>query len=255
MLWVLAGCGGSGTSIAPTSSRHVPPKWSSPGTPIKNKARTSNQYEHTVKKGDTLYSIAWQHGLDYRVLGRWNGIKPPYLIHSGQKLVLKPKQPHSGSRRSKSIPKSTRQTRTYSKSRRKKSETKKRKNDKKQKTRWRWPVNGRLISTFSARDPGRHGIKIAGKPGQAVVAAASGRVVYAGSGLRGYGMLIIVKHDENFLSAYAHNRKLLVKEATKVRAGQRIAEMGQTGTNRVMLHFEIRHNGKPVNPLYYLPGH
>jgi lipoprotein NlpD len=96
-------------------------------------------------------------------------------------------------------------------------------------------------------------LNITGRPGQSVVAAADGRVVYAGGGLRGYGELIIVKHNKRFLSAYAHNNRVLVKEGDKVKVGQRIAEMGSTGTDKVMLHFEIRRDGKPVDPVRYLP--
>ena len=118
---------------------------------------------------------------------------------------------------------------------------------------WRWPTQGQLIGRFSAGDPKRQGIDIAGTAGQAVVAAADGVVVYSGAGLVGYGELIIVKHSDEWLSAYAHSRKRLVSEGTPVRAGQPIAELGRSGTSRDMLHFEVRRNGKPVDPLQVLP--
>ncbi|MEC8428765.1 MAG: peptidoglycan DD-metalloendopeptidase family protein, partial [Pseudomonadota bacterium] len=119
--------------------------------------------------------------------------------------------------------------------------------------KWRWPAKGKVIATFSSRNPLNKGVDIAGKLGESVVAAGSGVVVYAGSGVRGYGKLMIIKHSETFLSAYAHNRKLLVKEGQSVKAGQKIAEMGSSGTDRNKLHFEIRKEGKPVNPMGYLP--
>ncbi len=118
---------------------------------------------------------------------------------------------------------------------------------------WVWPVRGHVLSKFSAVNPSAKGIDIAAQEGTPVVAAADGEVVYSGNALRGYGNLIIIKHKKNFLTAYAHNRKNMVKEGDKVLIGQRIAEMGQTGTDRVMLHFEVRHQGKPIDPQGVLP--
>lgn len=112
---------------------------------------------------------------------------------------------------------------------------------------------GKVVSTFSIRDPGRRGIDIVGRKGQSVNAAAAGRVVYRGNGLRGYGNLIILKHNETYFSAYAHTEDVVVKENEKVKLGQRIADMGDTSSEKTKLHFEIRRNGKPVNPLRYLP--
>jgi lipoprotein NlpD len=121
--------------------------------------------------------------------------------------------------------------------------------------RWRWPGEGKIVGTFIAGDQTRQGIDIAGKAGDPVQAAADGEVVYSGNGLLGYGELIIVKHNPTFLSAYGHNRARLVKEGERVKAGQQIAEMGSSASSRDELHFEIRKNGKPVNPLDYLPAH
>lgn len=118
---------------------------------------------------------------------------------------------------------------------------------------WRWPTDGKIIDNFSAAEGGNKGIDIAGSRGQPVVATASGRVVYAGNALRGYGNLIIIKHNDDYLSAYAHNDSMLVREQQEVKAGQKIATMGSTGTSSVRLHFEIRYKGKSVNPLRYLP--
>lgn len=118
---------------------------------------------------------------------------------------------------------------------------------------WKWPTDGKIIDNFSASEGGNKGIDIAGSRGQSVVATASGRVVYAGNALRGYGNLIIIKHNDDYLSAYAHNDTMLVREQQEVQAGQKIATMGSTGTSSVRLHFEIRYKGKSVNPLRYLP--
>jgi lipoprotein NlpD len=119
---------------------------------------------------------------------------------------------------------------------------------------WHWPSNGKVISNFAAGDMLKTGIDIAGNAGDPVLAAADGEVVYSGNGLIGYGELVIVKHNDSFLSAYGHNRKRLVQEHERVRAGQPIAEMGSSSAARDELHFEIRKNGKPVNPMDYLPG-
>ena len=118
---------------------------------------------------------------------------------------------------------------------------------------WQWPTSGNIIQGFSNTDGGNKGIDISGSRGQAVKAAASGRVVYAGNALRGYGNLIIIKHNDDFLSAYAHNDKILVTDQQEVKAGQEIAKMGSSGTNNVKLHFEIRYKGKSVDPVRYLP--
>jgi lipoprotein NlpD len=118
---------------------------------------------------------------------------------------------------------------------------------------WRWPTDGKIIDNFSSSEGGNKGVDIAGTRGQPIFATADGRVVYAGNALRGYGNLIIIKHNDDYLSAYAHNDTMLVREQQEVKAGQKIATMGSTGTSSVRLHFEIRYKGKSVNPLRYLP--
>ncbi|HBZ47028.1 MAG TPA: hypothetical protein DEO93_07105, partial [Stenotrophomonas sp.] len=118
---------------------------------------------------------------------------------------------------------------------------------------WRWPADGALVGRFVGADVTKQGVDIAGSSGQPVRATASGVVVYSGAGLVGFGELIIIKHNDQWLSAYGHNRKRLVNEGQSVKAGEQIAEMGRTGTTRDMLHFEIRYNGRPVDPLLYLP--
>lgn len=119
---------------------------------------------------------------------------------------------------------------------------------------WRWPADGPLLSRFVPGEPTRQGVDIGGAGGSPVRAAGDGTVVYSGAGLVGYGELVIIKHSESWLSAYGHNRKRLVNEGQNVKAGDQIAEMGRSGAARDMLHFEIRYNGKPVDPLLYLPG-
>ena len=204
-----------------------------------------------VKRGDTLYRLAVSNGISPMDLALWNGISAPYTIYPGQRLWLYPRSgaqaartttaPSAGTRR----PPVVRPTQTPP-----------------QPTTpppvrssiaWRWPTDGQIINRYADGAPPRQGIDIAGKGGQAVRSAADGVVVYSGSGLVGYGELVIVKHDEQWLSAYGHNRTRLVNEGARVKAGEQIAEMGSTGTAREMLHFEIRYNGKPVDPLQYLP--
>ena len=243
---------------------------------------------HTVRSGDTLYSIGWQYGLDVEKLAAWNALRPPYRIYRGQRLRLRPPPreaprprasvsgpstprasvPKTASSPAPSRPKTAAPPARATTTAKAKARQTPAGHGKKAPAasratapaaaargplRWRWPASGRLISRFDARRPGRKGIDIAGKSGDPVRAAADGVVVYAGSGLSGYGRLIIIKHNKVFLSAYAHNRKLMAKEGQRVKAGQRIAQMGRSGTDRTRLHFEIRRNGSPVDPLRYLP--
>ena len=225
---------------------------------------------YTVRKGDTLYGISFRYNLDYRSVARWNGIRPPYRIYPGQRIRLYPpktvKNParhrvasaHSASR-AKPRSTSARAARRISSPPRAHSGSRRTRgpagdtSTASSALRWQWPTQGTLLRRFAADGPGRKGIDIAGRTGQPVRAAADGVVVYAGSGLRGYGELIIIKHNNTYLSAYAHNRRLLVKEGERVRRGQKIAELGSSGTDRPKLHFEIRRHGKPVDPLRYLP--
>ena len=206
-----------------------------------------------VQRGDTLYGIAFRNGLDYRDVAAWNGIGPPYTIYPGQRLRLSG-TPGTG--------RTVARTATRPPERRPPPSATPGRPPASQPApppaaashlRWTWPAEGDLVGRFAAGDPTRQGIDIAGKRGAPVRAAADGVVVYSGAGLVGYGELVIVKHDEAWLSAYGHNRARLVQEGEKVRAGQQIAEMGRTGADRDMLHFEVRHNGKPVDPLRYLP--
>ena len=208
---------------------------------------------HRVQRGETLYSIAWRYGWDYRSLARANSIGAPYTIYPGQVISFAggrtrettperdsassaPASSSSSSSASRSPPppKSSSPAATAAVS-------------------WQWPAHGELRERYSTAAGGRRGIAIGGREGSPVVAAAAGRVVYRGSGLTGYGNLLIIKHNDRWLSAYAHNRKLLVKEGDQVEAGQEIATMGASGTQHTQLHFEIRRDGQPVDPLTLLP--
>ncbi|MFO7602463.1 MAG: peptidoglycan DD-metalloendopeptidase family protein [Gammaproteobacteria bacterium] len=215
--------------------------------PMASPQKSADYY--VVQKGDTLYSIAWQHGQDHREVAVWNNIRPPYTIFPQQRLRLIPPPATTSPRQatvvSKAATSSSAPTKPQPSAAADASWAKK--------LNWTWPAKGQLVSTFARNDPGRKGVDISGRLGQPVVAAADGIVVYSGSGLRGYGNLLIVKHNEEFFSAYAHNKNNRVKENQKVKAGQQIADMGNSGTDSVKLHFEIRRDGKPVNPLSYLP--
>lgn len=216
---------------------------------------------HQVKAGDTLYSIAWRYNRDYEELARLNGIPAPYRIYSGQTLKLgksryqepaeryvaqrpevkqPPLKPAPGYKKPKNHSKPI-------------QEKVAKIPPKPVSMSWRWPASGQVIRSYSLQGEINKGIDLAGNRGEPVFAAADGEVVYSGTGLVGYGNLIILKHNEAFLSAYAHNSQLLVKEGDFAKAGQKIAEIGSSGANRDQLHFEIRRNGKPVNPMQYLP--
>lgn len=218
---------------------------------------------HVVKEGENLYRIAWRYGRDYRELGDANGIGPPWNIRAGQVLRLdrkgstrqasaapSPSRPKAVAKPSRPPVKNT-ATRPKSKPRGKKPAPSG--SQVVANVRWQWPHSGTVIAGFSSSGKVNKGIDIAGQAGDAVKAAAAGSVVYAGNGLLGYGNLIIVNHNEHYLSAYAHNRKILVAEGEVINAGQVIAELGSSGTDKPKLHFEIRKNGNPVDPSRYLP--
>jgi lipoprotein NlpD len=242
---------------------------------------TTQKY-HTVTREDTLYSIAWRYGLDFRQLAEFNHIASPYNLKVGQKLRLRDDIPNSEplnnnlsenvkitplpaqepiQQDAKTLTQSTSAAKTTianeikstSPSAASEQTQPVTESDDAAALQWVWPTNGNVIKGFSNDMGVNRGVDFAGKAGDPVMAAASGKVVYSGSGLRGYGELLIIKHNNEFLSAYAHNRKLLVKDGQMVKAGQMIAEMGDTEAQRVMLHFEIRQAGKPVDPLKFLP--
>jgi lipoprotein NlpD len=203
-----------------------------------------------VQRGDTLYGIASRNGIDMRDLASWNSIPAPYTIYPGQTIKL---YPGAGSTPTSSATRPTTTTPTRPASAPKPATPAPTPVPVNSGISWRWPADGHVIGRFAANDATKQGVDIAGSSGQSVRAAADGVVVYSGAGLVGYGELIIVKHNESWLSAYGHNRKRLVNEGQNVKAGQQIAEMGSSGASREMLHFEIRYNGKPVDPQQYLP--
>lgn len=270
---------------------------------------------YRVVRGDTLYAIAFKHGVDFRDLAAWNHVVPPYRIYADQELRLSapsapgttvastaPERATASTQRSLPAsppnpnvenaappPQAPAPTVGFqpvedatpppaptaavqaappppppptpakpaaapvvaSETAPKPAESAAQLNA--GGVSWRWPGNGKVVGTYVSGDQTRQGIDIAGKAGDSVQAAADGDVVYSGNGLLGYGELIIVKHNASFLSAYGHNRRRLVQEGDKVHGGQQIAEMGSSASAREELHFEIRKNGKPVNPLDYLP--
>ncbi len=203
---------------------------------------------HVVVKGDTLHSISWRYGLDYRDVAKANGIGPPYTIYIGQRLQVTVKSPRKSRARSAKRPAATLSRRVTSASQRK---TEKPSQD--SSINWRWPLEGTIVKRFALEGDVNKGVDIAGRLGDSVASAADGVVVYAGSGLGGYGKLVIVKHDANYLSAYGHNSTLLVSEGDSVKGGQKVAEIGSSGKDLAMLHFEIRKDGKPKDPLLFLP--
>jgi lipoprotein NlpD len=241
---------------------------------------------YQVVKGDTLHGIAFKYGLDYRDIASWSRISPPYTIYPDQLVRLRP--PPAGGVRTASVPERSATTRPVEtrpvppkdSSRQPAPATRA---AQVQQTPppapaavsppprpapasgssassaaagsadWIWPTEGRILRSFKAGDPARNGIAIVGREGQAVFASAAGEVVYSGNGLIGYGELVIIKHGERMLSAYAHNRQRLVAEGDSIKQGQKVAEMGRNDRNEQVLHFEIRRDGKPVNPLEYLP--
>ena len=212
---------------------------------------TPDRYQ--VVWGDTLIAIAWRYGLDYRDIAAWNRLKSPDVIYAGQTLRLRP--PGVVLTPEPSSPADSQPVQTAKPaSAPKKSSPKKTTESVASKQDWRWPIKGQVVRRFKPDVPGGKGIRIKGELGEPVRAASLGEVVYSGSGLPGYGKLIIVKHPNNLFSAYGYLQKIDVKEGDRVETGQKIAELGTSNENRSMLHFEIRKNGTPVNPLRYLPG-
>ncbi len=235
---------------------------------------TARTYQ--VKKGDTLFSIAFRAGMDYRSLAKLNRIAEPFTIYVGQVLVVaedsnyqisvkgplnqsktananysNPVISATSSKQTKNVASSNKSS--YGQSQQDKDPEKPKNTASNVKSgQWLWPVKGPILAKFSQQEHGNKGLDIGGALGTPIKAAAAGQVVYAGNALRGYGNLIIIRHNDDFLSAYAHNHRLLVKERDTVTAGQLIAEMGNTDADRIQLHFEIRFRGRSVDPLQYL---
>jgi lipoprotein NlpD len=248
--------------------------------PSRGSYQATQDGTYRVRRGDSLHAIAFRFGLDWRDIANWNGISAPYVIYPDQVLKLTDAPARSRSvttaavgpapsstdravsrsaatvdydSRKSQVPASQPQTVKKAPPAAATPKPKAATVSASDPSTWQWPVEGRILSNFKANDPARNGIEIAGREGQPVKAAAPGEVVYSGAGLIGYGELIIVKHSDRMLSAYAHNRKRLAVEGQQVKAGEKIAEMGKDDRNRAMLHFEIRRDGNPQDPLKYLP--
>jgi lipoprotein NlpD len=258
-------------SLVGCSSNHKPaPVVDVQGSvPLSKRVKSSLKgREYLVKKGETLYSIAWRANVDINSLATFNNIASPYKIFPGQKLFLVKNTTQASSnvahtenrQKKKQIrvkkPVASNKKQAYGENvrgRKVNNKTSANGTTFSQKIRnWLWPAKGKVIEGFSTAKQGNKGINIAGVRGDSVKSTANGKVVYAGDALRGYGQLIIVKHNDDYLSAYAHNDSILVKEQQLVKAGQIIARMGDTDAERVMLHFEVRFRGKSVNPMKYL---
>ena len=286
---VLAGCSSTGQRAPVIDRGEAPKKNLSARDETRNKLVREKDWRpqiYLVQKGDTLYSIAFNHGLDYHELAELNDIRDPGMIQVGQQIRLfadgaKPIIPPADVQ-IKPIASVIRELPRLAKyeysdaalaqiekdqqlSQQAIAEVKRKpKPDPKPQTddagdngddealEWSMPAQGKMVARFSEPASSK-GIDIAGKLGQPILASAPGKVVYSGSGLRGYGNLVIIKHNKTYLSAYAHNDQVLVREGQSVTRGQKIAEMGKTDADQVKLHFEVRRFGKPVDPEKYLP--
>lgn len=224
-----------GTFVDGTSNSNLPF-----GSYTKQKVNHKNAYSYyRIKFGDTLYSISWRHGQHYETLAQYNSLTPPYTIYPGQYLIVprneifaKPVVMARGKLKQQNELKTKAKLSIYSKP---------------AAQAWLWPVEGELVRKFAG--DAHKGVKIRAKPGERVRAAAAGKVVYSGNGIKSYGNLLIIKHDKRHLSAYGFNKKLLVRDGDVVKRGQSIAILGKDA----ILHFEIRNNGDPVDPLRVLP--
>ncbi|MDA8490784.1 MULTISPECIES: amidase activator ActS [unclassified Kluyvera] len=198
---------------------------------------------YTVKRGDTLSRISRMTGTSVRDLARMNGISPPYTIEVGQKLKVSGASSSSAkksttSKTAKVVPSSAVPQSSWPPVGQR---------------CWRWPASGKVVMKYSTSEGGNKGIDIAGSRGQPVYAAGAGKVVYVGNQLRGYGNLVMIKHNEDYITAYAHNDKLLVNNGQSVKIGQQIATMGSSDADSVRLHFQIRYRATAIDPLRYLP--
>jgi len=222
--------------------------------------------QHIVQKGETLYAIAWRYGRAFKELARANKIKAPYVIVPGEKInlerayfITKIRGKEGINNRSSNANVTKRKYSTKNNN----NVTKNKKHNKLKNIEWQWPHIGPILAKYKRGARGEKGgnapsslnkgLDIAGKLGSPIYAAAGGEVVYAGNGLLGYGNLVIINHNEMYLSAYAHNKEILVKEGQKITKGEKIARMGLSENKRALLHFEIRRNGQPVDPMKYLP--
>lgn len=272
----LSACTVIGMREAPITDRSAPARTSSPppaaadgpaATPLVRELKDGG---YTVQRGDTLYSIALAFGQDWRDIGRWNQIEDPSRLRIGQALRVTPAGADgatgaagtapiivAGNIEARPLdaappgaPPSTPPSAARSAQAANVIEPRAPAVD--PGSAWAWPVPGKVIDPFN--ESRNKGVGISGTEGEPVLAANDGQVVYSGNALRGYGNLVIIKHNDDYISAYAHNKLIVVQQGQTVKRGQRIAELGATGTDRPKLHFEIRRQGKPVDPVKYLPA-
>lgn len=270
---LLAACSSTSVNQAPVESRGTAAAGGGepvaaatvvPAKPLPGAENAGKPGYYTVKPGDTLIRIGLDHGQAWKDLARWNQLENPNVIEVGQVLRVAP--PESGTATAAVVADKGVVTRPVASSAASPTPTATAASAATPAAaptpapaaaangdiQFAWPASGKVEAKF---DEARNkGVDISGKAGDPVLAAADGRVVYAGAGLRGYGNLLIVQHNKTYLTAYAHNQKLLVKEDQAVHRGQKIAEMGSTDADHVKLHFEVRRDGKPVDPLRYLPA-
>jgi lipoprotein NlpD len=233
-----------------------------------NKLTEIDGETYKVQKGDTLFAVAFYSGNDYLDIAKYNSIQAPYSIYPGQTLFLISPSEKNNRNKNKDIssklnsyPKvvvDPAKTQAYGKNENKINREKLKKSDETSdkpdnKVVWIWPASGKSSSAVVGSDGTNRGVDIKGELYSTISAAASGKVVYAGNALKGYGNLVIIKHENNLLSAYAHNDTILVSEQRYVKQGQQIATMGRNGSSEVMLHFEIRRKGKSLDPFIFLP--
>jgi lipoprotein NlpD len=235
LLLLLMGCAGG---LAPVDSRDgygpTPPGY------------------YRVRRGDTLSEIAERRRIPMRKLAAWNGLQPPYPLYAGNLLRIEPgpaASPRTASRTVASTGSPARAVKTKAR-----APASPGSGAGASGIVWQWPLRGPVKQGFNSGDRTKQGIRIGTSPGSSVDAAADGTVVYSGSGLKGYGNLIIVKHNSRYLSAYGYNRRLLASEGDRVKRGQQLAEAGQSADGQPLLHFEIRRDGVAVDPLVYLPA-
>lgn len=233
LLLSFSACSWNDTYTKKPSSRSKPPTRVETSTRQPRQPSGKRPAYHVVGSGEGFYTIARKYGLDFKKLAAWNNMSTNDVIFKGMKIKLyPPKNTSSSPSSSSSATSSASSTSTL---------------------KLQWPIRGRIINKFNANDNTVKGIDIAGQAGQRIKASASGKVVYAGSGLVGLGNVIVIKHNETYLTAYGYNDKLLLSEGATVKQGQDIAIIGIGLNNQRMLHFEVRKNGKPVNPIGYLP--
>jgi len=246
----LSGCANKGR-LAPVDDHSIGGAYGGASRALPGAENAGKPGYYTVKPGDTLIRIGMDNGQSWRDIIRWNKLDNPNLIETGQVLRVAPPAsdvvvatPRPVAPQSSALPAKPAEPAPAAP-----AATADAAEDA---LNFQWPVRGNLISGFD--ESKNKGLDIGGKAGDPVLASADGRVVYAGAGLRGYGNLIILKHNNTYLTAYAHNQTLLVKEDQTIKRGQKIAEMGNSDADQVKLHFEIRRQGKPVDPAKYLPG-